>query len=112
LTGGSPRYAIYRTSDGRFLTCSPLEDAFWRRFCDAIGLDARDRDDARGDGAVRERIAAILARGTAAREALAPFARGLLRRGAFAWALAFVIAALPIARFAVVSGGASLFHSP
>lgn len=66
LTGGSPRYAVYRTSDGRFLTCSPLEDAFWRRFRDAIGLDARDDHDARGDDAVRERIAAILARRTAA----------------------------------------------
>jgi len=57
-------------------------------------------------------VSAVLARGTAAREALAPFARGLLRRGAFAWALALVIAVLPIARFAVVSGGASLFHGP
>lgn len=55
-------------------------------------------------------VSAILARGDAARDALAPFARGLLRRGALAWALALVIAILPIARFAVVSGGASLFH--
>ncbi len=57
-------------------------------------------------------VSAVLARGAAAHEALAPFARGLLRRGAVAWALALVIAVVPIARFAVVSGGASLFHGP
>ena len=57
-------------------------------------------------------VSAVLARGAAAREALAPFARVLLRRGALAWALALVIAVAPIARFAVVSGGASLFHGP
>lgn len=57
-------------------------------------------------------VSAVLARGAAARDALAPFARGLLRRGAAAWALALVIAVAPIARFAIVSGGASLFHGP
>lgn len=62
--------------------------------------------------AVGAGVSALLARGVAATEALAPFARGLLRRGAVAWALALVIAVLPIARFAVVSGGASLFHGP
>ena len=29
-TGGSPRYAIYRMADGRFLAAAPLEDRFWR----------------------------------------------------------------------------------
>ena len=57
-------------------------------------------------------LSAVLARGAAARDALAPFARGVLRRGAVAWALAFIIAVAPIARFALVSGGASLFHGP
>jgi hypothetical protein len=57
-------------------------------------------------------VSAILARDTAARAALAPFARALLRRGAAAWALALVIAVVPIARFAIVSGGVSLFHGP
>jgi crotonobetainyl-CoA:carnitine CoA-transferase CaiB-like acyl-CoA transferase len=37
-TGGSPRYRIYRMADGRFLAAAPLEDRFWRDFCDAIGL--------------------------------------------------------------------------
>ena len=57
-------------------------------------------------------MSALLARGVAAREALAPFARGLLRRGAIAWALALAVAIAPIARFAIVSGGASLFQGP
>jgi hypothetical protein len=57
-------------------------------------------------------LSAVLARGTAASEALAPFARIVLRRGAVAWALALAFAIAPIARFAVVSGGASLFQGP
>ena len=48
LTGGSPRYAMYETADGRFLAVAPLEERFWHIFCDTIGLDARWRDD-RGD---------------------------------------------------------------
>ena len=34
VTGGSPRYNIYRTADGRFLAAAPLEDRFWNNFCD------------------------------------------------------------------------------
>jgi len=55
-------------------------------------------------------IGALLSRTSAARSALTPFARERLRREAFAWIAAFVLAALPIARYAIVSGGASLFH--
>src|SRR5438045_8779099 len=29
LTGGSPRYALYRTSDGKVVTAAPLEQKFW-----------------------------------------------------------------------------------
>jgi hypothetical protein len=52
---------------------------------------------------------ALLARGEAARRAFADFARERLRREAFAWTLAFLIGAVPIARYAIVAGGASLF---
>jgi hypothetical protein len=62
--------------------------------------------------AVGAALSALLARGAASGEALAPFARSLLRRGAVAWTLALVVAVLPIARFAIVSGGASLFQGP
>jgi hypothetical protein len=54
-------------------------------------------------------VSALLARRDAAREALAPFAKRALVRGAVAWSVALVVAVLPIARFAIVSGGASLF---
>lgn len=33
ITGGSPRYNIYRTRDGRFLAAAPLEPQFWAAFC-------------------------------------------------------------------------------
>lgn len=41
--------------------------------------------------------------------ALAPFARSRMRRGAAAWAIAAAVAAIPIARYAIVADGASLF---
>jgi alpha-methylacyl-CoA racemase len=36
VTGGSPRYQIYRTADGRYLAAAPLEDRFWENFLRAI----------------------------------------------------------------------------
>jgi len=61
LSGGSPRYQIYRTADGRYLAAAPLEDKFWANFCEAIGLPEAERDDAvdpaRTIAAVTERIA-------------------------------------------------------
>ncbi len=38
LTGGSPRYRLYRTRDGWFLAVGALEEKFWATFCAAIGL--------------------------------------------------------------------------
>ena len=61
VTGGSPRYNIYRTADDRFIAAAPLEDQFWANFCDAINLDAVSRDDSvdplRSIRKVAERIA-------------------------------------------------------
>lgn len=57
-------------------------------------------------------VSAVLARGTAAREALAGFARTWLLRGAIAWMIALALGAVPVARYAIVSGGASLFQGP
>jgi len=54
-------------------------------------------------------LSALLARGSAA-SALAPFARRALRRGAIAWALALALGIAPVARYMLVSGGASLFR--
>ena len=38
LSGGSPRYNIYKTSDGGYVAAAPLEDRFWNKFCKAIEL--------------------------------------------------------------------------
>ena len=38
LSGGSPRYNIYKTSDGSYVAAAPLEDRFWDKFCEAIEL--------------------------------------------------------------------------
>lgn len=37
LTGGHANYGVYRTQDGKYMAVAPLEEKFWRLFCDAIG---------------------------------------------------------------------------
>lgn len=59
LTGGSPRYFIYRTADGRHVAAAPLEDRFWARFCELIDLPEELRSDA---GREAEVIAAVTTR--------------------------------------------------
>jgi crotonobetainyl-CoA:carnitine CoA-transferase CaiB-like acyl-CoA transferase len=38
ITGASPRYACYRTRDGRYLAVGALEDKFWTPFCALLGV--------------------------------------------------------------------------
>lgn len=66
LAGGSPRYRVYPTADGRFLAAAPLEEKFWRNFCAAIGLDERFADDRRDAAATHAEVARIVAGQTAA----------------------------------------------
>lgn len=66
LSGGSPRYALYRTADGRYLAAAPLEEHFWRTFCDAVGLPDALRDDRADPEATRNAIAGIIAARTSA----------------------------------------------
>lgn len=61
VTGGSPRYQLYATADGRVLAAAPLEDKFWAAFCEAIGLGDQWRDPACDPQVARDRIAAIIA---------------------------------------------------
>jgi crotonobetainyl-CoA:carnitine CoA-transferase CaiB-like acyl-CoA transferase len=56
LTGGSPRYRIYPTADGRHLAVAPLEDKFWDAFCEIAGVPQALRDDA---GDPRATMAAV-----------------------------------------------------
>lgn len=65
VTGGSARYRIYRTSDNRFLAAAPIEEKFWKTFCDAIGLPERQRDDQQNTKAVIEAVTGIIATRTA-----------------------------------------------
>lgn len=65
LTGGSPRYHLYPTKDGRLLAAAPIEDRFWSVFCDMIGLDADERDDRTDPASVISRVAALIAQRTA-----------------------------------------------
>jgi crotonobetainyl-CoA:carnitine CoA-transferase CaiB-like acyl-CoA transferase len=61
VTGGSPRYNIYRTADGRYVAAAPLEERFWQNFCDLLELEDKLRDDSKDPeatfAAVTERIA-------------------------------------------------------
>jgi crotonobetainyl-CoA:carnitine CoA-transferase CaiB-like acyl-CoA transferase len=57
VTGGSPRYNIYRTRDGRFLAAAPLEQKFWEKFCELLDIPAHLRDDAVDPEATRVAVA-------------------------------------------------------
>jgi alpha-methylacyl-CoA racemase len=46
LTGGSPRYQVYATADGRHVACAALEQKFWDRLTELVGLPSELRDDA------------------------------------------------------------------
>ena len=61
MTGGTPRYGLYETADGRYLAAAPLEDRFWRRFCEILGLGANELDDVDDPDGTREQIANCIA---------------------------------------------------
>ena len=64
VTGGTPRYQVYRTSDDRFLAAAPLEQKFWLNFLTAIGAPHLE-DDSKDPGGTRQAIADIIASRTA-----------------------------------------------
>ncbi len=66
LTGGSPRYNIYRTKDGKFVAAAPLESKFWENFCALIGLAPEFQDDARDPAATKRAVAQRIAMKSAA----------------------------------------------
>jgi alpha-methylacyl-CoA racemase len=65
LTGGSPRYQIYPTADGRHVAVAALEQKFWDTLCDIIALPEPWRDDAKDPAATIDEVRAIIAGGTA-----------------------------------------------
>jgi crotonobetainyl-CoA:carnitine CoA-transferase CaiB-like acyl-CoA transferase len=60
VTGGTPRYQIYRTRDNRFLAAAPLEQKFWENFLRVLEAPHL-LDDAPNPGQTRKAIAAIVA---------------------------------------------------
>ena len=61
LTGGSARYQLYPTRDGRIVACGALEQKFWMAFTAAIGLAPEFVDDARDPAATKAAVAALIA---------------------------------------------------
>jgi alpha-methylacyl-CoA racemase len=64
VTGGTPRYQVYRALDGRYLAVAPLEQKFWENFLKVLEAPQL-LDDAADPRGTREAVAAILATRTA-----------------------------------------------
>jgi alpha-methylacyl-CoA racemase len=59
--GGSPRYQLYPTSDGKLIACGALEQKFWESFCSVINLDKEFVSDFRNPKATVEEVRRIIA---------------------------------------------------
>jgi crotonobetainyl-CoA:carnitine CoA-transferase CaiB-like acyl-CoA transferase len=66
LAGGSPRYQLYPTRDGKLVACAALEDKFWLAFTVAIGLPPALIDDRQDSAATQTAVAALIAQKSAA----------------------------------------------
>lgn len=62
VTGGTCRYRLYPTADGRIVAVAAIEQKFWDRFCEAIDLDSDFRDDAASPEATMTAIAERIAK--------------------------------------------------
>jgi alpha-methylacyl-CoA racemase len=60
LVGGSPRYQLYPTKDGKIVACGAIEQKFWLAFTAAIGLSAEFADDARDPKTTRDATAKLI----------------------------------------------------
>ena len=61
VTGGTPRYRIYRTADSRFAAIGALEQKFWDNLCDILDLPDEHRDDRPDPAATADAVAKIIA---------------------------------------------------
>lgn len=61
VTGGSPRYHLYKTADARVAAVAALEQKFWVAFCRAIDLPERFRDDQKDPGATLAAVGECIA---------------------------------------------------
>ena len=65
LVGGSPRYQLYPTRDGKLVACGALEQKFWLAFCNTIGLAAPLMNDLADPESTKAAIAEIIKRESA-----------------------------------------------
>lgn len=65
VSGGSCRYRLYPSADGRFVAVAALEQKFWQAFTAAIGLEAEFVDDSVDPARTTQRIGEIIATRTA-----------------------------------------------
>jgi alpha-methylacyl-CoA racemase len=87
--GGNPRYGIYRTRDGKYVTVSLLEKKFWDAFCELHG-----RADLVNPGETEaDRLTGHGARGAAYREFLEAI---FLTRDRDEWVLDLQAQAIPV----------------
>ncbi|MGO9993785.1 MAG: CaiB/BaiF CoA transferase family protein [Steroidobacteraceae bacterium] len=61
VTGGSPRYRLYATRDGRLIAAAPIEQRFWDAFCELIALEPELRDDSKDPAKTTHRVAELIA---------------------------------------------------
>ncbi len=66
VTGGSPRYQIYRTSDHLYVAAAPLEEKFWNNFSNLIDLPEPLRKADAPQREVTAAVAALIGQKTAA----------------------------------------------
>lgn len=67
LDGGAPYYDTYETSDGKWVAVGAVEPHFWGSLVELLGIDATelpDKADVTNWPAIRQRIAAAIARRT------------------------------------------------
>jgi crotonobetainyl-CoA:carnitine CoA-transferase CaiB-like acyl-CoA transferase len=57
VTGGTPRYRLYPTQDGKLVAAAPIEQKFWEEFCAIIELPPELRDDRKDRAATTQRVA-------------------------------------------------------
>ncbi|SEJ66346.1 Crotonobetainyl-CoA:carnitine CoA-transferase CaiB [Sphingobium sp. AP50] len=60
VTGGSCRYRLYPTLDGKFAAVAALEDKFWERFIATIGLESEFHDDQADQQSTTARVAELI----------------------------------------------------
>jgi crotonobetainyl-CoA:carnitine CoA-transferase CaiB-like acyl-CoA transferase len=57
LAGGSPRYGLYETADGKCLAVGAIEQKFWEAFCTGVELPRELWDERKDPAATRAEVA-------------------------------------------------------